>query len=152
MRRRSTPTTISTSTPSRLPVRAGDLFRADHADLVSFGPNPFQGNHRVGDPGKRCEQTIIGCPPPPFPPHFLGLLTRLDLRIFDATCVGSLSPPFVPPPGFALDRGQCCGYAMQLYVQDKTWSDGHAGGFHRILTAPWAVCICNDLPHQPPVG
>jgi hypothetical protein len=121
-------------------------------DLVSFGPNPFQGNHRVGDPGKRCEQTIIGCPPPPFPPHFLGLLTRLDLRIFDATCVGSLSPPFVPPPGFALDRGQCCGYAMQLYVQDKTWSDGHAGGFHRILTAPWAVCICNDLPHHPPVG
>ena len=123
-------------------------------DLVTFGPNPLQGNHRVGDPGKRCEQSIAGCPPPAFPPHFFGLLSKLDLRIFDATCAVSPSLPaiFRPPAGFALERGQCCGYAFELYVQDKTWSDGFAGGFHHLPTAPWAVCICNDLPHDNPPG
>ena len=60
--------------------------------------------------------------------------------------------PSLPPAGFALERGQCCGYSFQLYVQDKTWSDGHAGGFHHILTPPWALCVCNDLPRRPPPG
>jgi len=56
-------------------------------------------------------------------------LTQLDLRIFDADCAPGLLPPFTPPPGFPLKWGECCGYAFQLYVQDKTWSDGFAGGF-----------------------
>jgi hypothetical protein len=114
-----------------------------------FGPNPLQGNQRVGDPGTRCEPlpAVLNCPVPPPPPvKFFGLLTQLDLRIFDAVCVGSLAPPFTPPAGFALDRGTCCGYSFQLYTQDKTWDDGGPGLCHRVWTAPWAVCICNDLP------
>jgi hypothetical protein len=82
------------------------------------------------------------------------VLTQIDLRIFDADCAPSLAAPFAPPPGFALNRadpqrgipGECCGYAIQLYAQDKTWSDGLAGGLHRVLTPAWAICICNDLP------
>ncbi len=42
-------------------------------------------------------------------------------------------------------RNTCCGYTFQLYAQDKTWSDGWAGGFHHNWSSPWAVCICNDL-------
>jgi hypothetical protein len=117
-----------------------------------FGPNPLHGNSRVGDPGTRCEETIGGCPPPPHPPEVAGILTQLDLRIFDAVCAASLAPPFAPPPGFALQRGECCGYAFQLYVQDKTWDDGGPGNCHHLWTPPWAVCICNDLPRQGPFG
>jgi len=116
---------------------------------VLFGPNPLAGTQRVGDPGTRCEPlpATLGCPVPPPPPvKFFGLLTQLDLRIFDAVCAGSLVAPFTPPAGFPLDRGTCCGYSFQLYAQDKTWDDGGPGLCHRIWTAPWAVCICNDLP------
>lgn len=114
-----------------------------------FGPNPLEGTQRVGDPGTRCEPltAAAGCPAPPPPPvKFNGLLTQLDLRIFDTVCAPSLAAPFAPPPGFALDRGTCCGYSFQLYAQDKTWDDGGPGLCHRIWTPPWAVCICNDLP------
>ena len=111
-----------------------------------FGPDPFRGNTRVGDPGTRCEVTIPACPPPAFPPgEIAGVLTQLDLRIFDAVCAGSLVAPFTPPGGFPLKRGECCGYAFQLYVQDKTWNDAGPGQCHHVWTAPWAVCICNDL-------
>src|SRR6516225_3802559 len=114
----------------------------------TFGPDPLTGIQCVGDPGKRCEGSFPGCPVPPQPAKFHGLLTQLDLRVFDAICAldPSLPSVFRPPPGFALQRGECCGYAFELYVQDKTWSDSFAGGFHRKLTAPWAVCVCNDLP------
>ena len=107
----------------------------------------LKGRSRVGDPGTRCEQAIAGCPPPAIPPKFYGLLAQLDLRIFDAACVngGSLAAPFAPPAGFALNRGECCGYTFQLYAQDKTWSDGFPGGFHYQWSLPWAVCICNEL-------
>ena len=110
-----------------------------------FGPDPLKGTARVGDPGSRCEETIPGCLPPAFPAKFAGLLTKLDLRIFDAVCAATLVPPFTPPAGFALERGKCCGYAFQMYAQDKTWSDGGAGVCHHRWTPPWAVCICNDI-------
>lgn len=114
-----------------------------------FGPDPLKGTQRVGDPGIRCEPlpTVVNCPPPPPPPmKFFNTLTQLDLRIFDAVCAASLVAPFAPPAGFALDRGTCCGYSFQLYAQDKTWDDGGPGLCHHVWTAPWAVCICNDLP------
>ncbi len=113
-----------------------------------FGPDPLKGTSRVGDPGTRCETAIAGCPPPVFPTKFDSLLTKLDLRIFDVVCAGSLAAPFIPPAGFALERGKCCGYTFQLYAQDKTWSDSGAGICHRAWSLPWAVCICNDVESQ----
>jgi hypothetical protein len=115
-----------------------------------FGPDPFKGTQRVGDPGTRCEPLPspppLGCPPPPpIPPQQSNLLSRLDLRIFDATCAAALLPPFSPPAGFALRRGECCGYTFQLYAQDKTWSDSGPGVCHHAWSLPWAVCICNDI-------
>ncbi|HEY7282775.1 MAG TPA: hypothetical protein VID47_14410 [Actinomycetota bacterium] len=120
-------------------------------DLVTFGPDPYRGTTRVGDPGSRCEPLppTIGCPaPPPIPSRTEGLLTKLDLRMFDANCAPSLPAIFQPPPGFALKRGECCGYTFQLYGQDTTWSDGWAGGFHHAWSLPWAVCVCNDLDRR----
>ena len=122
-------------------------------DLVNFHTDPLtgtidvhKGRRRVGDPGTRCEESIAGCPPPAHPMKFSDVLTLIDLRIFDAVCVGSLSSPFSPPAGFPLERGTCCGYTFQLYAQDRTRSDGGTGICHRRWSLPWAVCICNDLP------
>ena len=65
------------------------------------------------------------------------MLTILDLRVFDATCVGSVGSPYSVPSGFALKRGECCGYTFQLYAQDKTWSDGtvirHRTGYRALV-------------------
>jgi hypothetical protein len=114
-----------------------------------FGPDPLHGTSRVGEPGTRCEQSVPGCTPiSPVPLKSHGALTQLDLRVFDAVCAASLGAPFAPPAGFALKRGKCCGYTFQLYAQDKTWSNGWAGGFHHLWSLPWAVCICNDLPKE----
>lgn len=110
-----------------------------------FGPDPLKGTTRIGDPGTRCEVAIPGCPPPAFPAQFPALLSKLDLRIFDVVCAASLPASLAPPAGFALERGKCCGYAFQMYAQDKTWSDAGPGTCHRIWTPPWAVCICNDV-------
>ena len=115
-------------------------------DCVTVGPDPLHGTVRVGEPGTRCEEVIGGCPAPLHAPRFPGALTKLDLRVFDAVCAPS--SPFSPPPGFALERGHCCGYTFQLYAQDKTWSDGVAGGLHRDLSLPWAITICNDLDRK----
>jgi len=112
-------------------------------DCVTFGLDPFHGTVRVGEPGTRCEEAIGGCPAPAHSPRFPGALTQLDLRVFDAVCAAS--SPFIPPPGFALERGHCCGYTFQLYAQDKTWSDGVAGALHHAWSPPWAITICNDL-------
>jgi hypothetical protein len=112
-----------------------------------FGPDPLRGTSRVGEPGTRCEVSIPGCTlVNPVPPKAYDVLTQLDLRVFDADCAASLSASFAPPAGFALKRGTCCGYTFQLFAQDKTWSNGWAGGFHRMWSLPWAICICNDLP------
>ena len=109
-----------------------------------FGPNPLHGTQRVGDPGTRCETMISGCPPPVTPAKFYGLLTQLDLRIFDQVCASSLVAPFKPPAGFALVRGECCGYTFQLYARDITRSNSPAL-CHEKWSLPWAVCICNDI-------
>ena len=111
-----------------------------------FGADPLTGTQSVGEPGTRCE-VALGCPPPAFGSKAAGPLTVLDLRIFDAVCGAdpSLTPPFVPPAGFPLNRGQCCTYTFVLYAQDKTWSNGFAGGYHYAYSLPWAVEICNDL-------
>ncbi|KAB2834154.1 MAG: hypothetical protein F9K48_06865 [Candidatus Brocadia sp.] len=108
-----------------------------------FGPDTLKGTSRVGDPGTRCEEFIPGCPAPVHPPKFYGLLTKLDLRIFDAECAPSLVAPFAPPAGFPLERGTCCGYTFQLYARDKTISN--TVSCHERWSLPWAVCICNDL-------
>lgn len=116
-------------------------------DLITFGPNPLRGTERVGDPGIRCENDIGTCSPVVLTPAEAdGILSMIDLRIFDEDCMPSLSAPVTPPAGFALKRGECCGYTFRLYARDKTWSDGWAGGYHRDWSLPWAVCICNDLP------
>ena len=117
-----------------------------------FGTDPLKGTSRVGDPGTRCEVALAGCPAPPFPPRFFNLLSKLDLRIFDAVCATGLASPFAPPDGFALERGKCCGYTFQLYAQDKTWNDSGPGACHQELSLPWAVCICNDVKNLGPVG
>lgn len=113
----------------------------------AFGPDPLKGTTRVGDPGTRCE-TGSCVPVLPVPPKQSDVLTKLDLRIFDAVCAASLAAPFAPPAGFALNRSECCGYTFQLFARDKTWSDGWNGGFHRDWSLPWATCICNDLPKK----
>jgi hypothetical protein len=117
-----------------------------------FGPDPFKGTQRVGDPGTRCEESIPGCPGLPHPAKFYDVLTQLDLRIFDDVCAPSLPAPFTPPVGFALKRRRsqtepedCCGYTFQLYTRDKTRSTSPAP-CHEKWALPWAVCICNDLP------
>lgn len=122
----------------------------------AFGPDQLKGTQRVGEPGTRCE-VALGCPPPVFGAIMSALLSKLDLRIFDAVCAGdpSFKAPFTPPAGFALKRGQCCTYAFELFAQDKTWTNGFAPspvtpganglGLHWISTPPWPVEICNDL-------
>jgi hypothetical protein len=119
-----------------------------HADALTGAVDQHRGTSRVGDPGKRCWQTA-GCPPGPpnwpvVPMHFYGPLTAFDLRAFDAVCAASLAPPFAPPPGFALKRGECCPYTIQLYVRDRTRSDC-TPGCHEKWSAPCAVYVCNDL-------
>lgn len=117
-------------------------------DFINFGPNPLVGTQRVGDPGTRCGPA--SCPPPVAPPPRIeGALTQLDLRIFDASCAGSMFPPnYTVPPGFGLEPGECCGYVFVLYAQDKTRSDGYTGGGLHHLTSLWPVCVCNT-PAEP---
>ncbi|WP_298273531.1 hypothetical protein [Geobacter sp.] len=119
-------------------------------DFIAYGTDPLRGTQRVGQPGVRCEPlpAVGGCPAPPLvPARQAGLLTLLDLRIFDAVCAPSIpaAEHYTVPAGFSLKRGECCGYTFQLYARDKTWSDGWNGGYHHAWSSPWAVCICNDL-------
>jgi hypothetical protein len=114
--------------------------------------NPLLGRSRRGQPGVRCEPLPAGgpgcLPAEVVPGQSFDVLTALDMRVFDAVCAPSIDPAehYTVPAGFPLPRGTCCGYTFQLYAQDKTWSDGWAGGFHNAWSLPWAVCICNDLP------
>jgi hypothetical protein len=123
-----------------------------------FGPYPLKGTQPqgVGEPGTRCEEAL-GCPAPAHGVKSPGLLTKLDLRIFDVVCAAdpSLTSPFTPPAGFPLNRGDCCTYTFVLFAQDKTWSNsidpspvipGSSGvGLHWLTSLPWAVEICNNL-------
>ncbi len=120
---------------------------------ISISPdplNPLHGLLRRGQPGVRCEPLPaggIGCfPAEVVPGQSFDVLTALDMRVFDAVCAPSIPAPYSVPATFPLPRGTCCGYTFQLFAQDKTWSDGWAGGFHNAYSLPWAVCICNDLP------
>src|SRR5215471_10390406 len=112
--------------------------------------NPLHGILRRGQPGFRCEPLPaggLGCGPAELVPgQSFDVLTALDMRVFDAVCAPSVPAPYSIPATFPLPRGSCCGYTFQLYAQDKTWSDGFAGGFHHAFSLPWAICICNDLP------
>ena len=120
---------------------------------ISNFPDPLNALHgivRRGQPGVRCEPLPAGgpgCKPAEVVPgQSFDVLTALDMRVFDAVCAPSVPAPYSIPATFPLPRGTCCGYTFQLYAQDKTWSDGYAGGFHHAWSLPWAVCICNDLP------
>ena len=123
---------------------------------ISISPDPADNTHgllRRGQPGQRCEPLPAGgpaCPPAQVVPgRAVDVLTSLDMRAFDEVCVSSIMPASSrPPAGFALKRGTCCGYSFRLFAQDKTWSNGWSGGFHRAWSLPWAVCICNDLPEE----
>jgi hypothetical protein len=126
---------------------------------ITVFPDPLDAYHgirRRGQPGERCEPLPgggMGClPAEVVPGHAIDVLTQLDMRVFDAVCAPCLpNPPYVVPATFPLKRGECCGYTFQLYAQDKTWSNGHAGGYHRQYSPPVAICICNDLrPHTGP--
>ena len=120
---------------------------------ITVAPNDgaYLGFKPRGQPGFRCEPLPAGggaCPPAQIVHgQAFDVLTALDMRIFDAFCAPCVPAPYVIPPTFPLARGgACCGYTFQLYAQDKTWSDGYAGGFHHAYSLPWAICICNDLP------
>jgi hypothetical protein len=117
-----------------------------YRDIVTGTENPFKGTERVGEPGTRCP-----CDPQPNQPAEHGVLTVLDLRIFDADCVGQLKAPFTPPGGFALRRGECCTYVLQLYAQDKTVDEVGPGNCHHRWSAPCAFNVCNDLPRRIPL-
>ena len=122
-----------------------------HKDPFTGAETRFEGRTRVGEPGTRCERTL-NCPtkiPTPTTP-IAGVLTAVDLRIFDAVCAAQLPAEFRPPPGFSLQRGECCGYAIQLTVRDRTRSD-YTGNCHT-ATALCAICICNDLPRTDAAG
>jgi hypothetical protein len=118
-----------------------DLVHFD-ADIVTGAIDPHKGTAHVGIPPHVC-----ACDPSPGPGQH-GVLTLLDMRIFDATCAPLLPDPFKPPPGFALQRGECCAYSIQLYAQDKTVDESGPGNCHRKWTPCCAITVCNDLPRQ----
>jgi hypothetical protein len=118
-----------------------DLVHFDK-DIVMGVEDKLKGTAHVGVPAPVC-----ACDPSLGPAHH-GVLTLLDMRIFDATCAPLLPVPFKPPAGFALERGQCCAYSIQLYAQDKTVDESGPGFCHRKQTLCCAITVCNDLPHK----
>jgi len=97
------------------------------------GGSCYHGTSRVGS----CTQ----CPGDPGGGDIYGTLASFDLRAIDALCSGSPSLPYVVPPGFTLERGECCVYTFEVYGQDRTILTG--GPHHD--TDIWPVKICNDL-------
>lgn len=113
-----------------------------HKDVFTGKEWPLWGTERIGEPGTRCP-----CETQPLAGRTHGVLTLLDLRAFDQQCVGALKPPFAPPAGFALERGQCCAYTFELYAQDKTVNDWAPGQCHQKRVV-CAFTVCNDLPKE----
>jgi hypothetical protein len=133
--------TKNCSGPSyRVPITP-DLVRW-YSDIVTGVEDKFKGTERVGEPGTRCP-----CDPPPTQPQHHGVLTVLDLRAFDVVCAAQLQPPFAPPPGFALRRGECCAYTIVLSASDKTVDEVGPGHCHH-KTVVCAITVCNDLPRE----
>jgi|GEM_PF-1870439 len=91
----------------------------------------FHGTKRVGEAGPRCQA--------PAAAEILGKLADFDLRTIDKACAAAAS--YAVPPGFSLNRGECCVYSFRLRVFDRT---KFSGGPHR-GEAFWPVKICNDL-------
>lgn len=111
-------------------------------DIVTGAMDPLKGTAHVGVPPKLC-----ACDPSLGPAHD-GVLTLLDMRIFDAQCAALLPAPFKPPAGFALQRGERCAYSIQLCGQDKTVNDAGPGLCHYGCTPCCAITVENDLPHK----
>ncbi len=109
-------------------------------DIVTGQEDPLKGTAHVGIPAPVC-----ACDPQLGPAQH-GVLTLLDMRAFDATCAPLLPPLFRPPPGFALQRGECCAYSIQLYARDKTVDGTGPGNCHEKETSCCAITVCNDLP------
>jgi hypothetical protein len=111
------------------------------ADILTGQVDPWKGTAHVGIPDSVCAcDPALGTPGD-------GVLAALDMRIFDAQCVGQVPAKFRPPAGFALQRGECCTFTLTLYAQDKTVDESGPGNCHHA----WASCciqICNDLPHK----
>jgi hypothetical protein len=110
-------------------------------DILTGQVNEWKGTAHVGIPSSVC-----ACDPALGTPTH-GVLSALDMRVFDAVCVSQVPPKFRPPAGFALQRGECCTFTLTLYAQDKTVDEVGPGNCHHA----WASCciqICNDLPHK----
>lgn len=112
------------------------------ADIVTGAVDRLKGTAHVGTPAPVCPAD------PTLGPAQHGVLTQLDMRAFDAVCAAQMPVPFRPPPGFALQRGECCAYSIQLYAQDKTVDDTGPGICHRKSAPPCAIIVCNDLPRR----
>jgi hypothetical protein len=98
---------------------------------------PTVGTSRVGQPGVRCPTAV---PSFPFPPASDGILALLDMRMLDAVCN--------PNPAYAdlvLQRGECCGFILELSVWDTSICPSLGDDRHEVDYA-FPVCICNDLP------
>jgi hypothetical protein len=95
------------------------------------GGSCYFGVTRVGS----CTQ----CPGDPPGGDTYGTLTTFDLRAVDPMCSASL--PYTVPPGFTINRGECCVYTFSIYARDRTIGPGLP---HDAVDF-WPVKICNDL-------
>ncbi|MBV9109233.1 MAG: hypothetical protein JO306_07495 [Gemmatimonadetes bacterium] len=118
-----------------------DLVHFD-ADIVTGAVDPLKGTAHVGVPAPVC-----ACDPS-LGSAANGVLSLLDMRIFDAVCGPLLPPRFRPPPGFGLHRGERCAYAIQLCGRDKTVNDLGPGLCHNACTPCCAIIVENDLPRD----
>lgn len=120
-----------------------DMVHFDN-DILTGLSDPFKGTAHVGIPAPVC-----ACDPQLGPAQH-GVLTLLDMRAFDTICAAQLTGVFVPPAGFALRRGECCTYSLQLCGRDKTVDDSGPGHCHNLCSACCSIHICNDLPRIVP--
>jgi hypothetical protein len=106
------------------------------------GVSPWPGSNgtsRVGDPGTRCANASP--PPIPTPTAYNNPLATLDMRRLDAGC--NTNPA---DADLVLQRGECCGFLLQLVVWDTSIcpTDPSGTGHHQV-SAEFPFCVCNDL-------